>query len=643
MSSSPRSRITRAKRACDGCQIRKVKCDGGQPCLSCANTKIACTFSRAVHTRGPRRMRETTRNIIERIQREERQQSSVDYGNISLDGKSTRGPVDAGSIRHGTWKRIPLSILSPQLYIYHLKLFPVWPVVNVDTVIAELQQGDQDSHDTLEAYALAISIAGATVAQLRLDRKAGENRCILRASDMAYECEKVCSLIRYKNRVNLNTIRISFFLHIYYENQEPGCGESLLHLRDSISVAQLMSLHQETSYTGRVTEEQNLRRLILWLLFVTERGVCLLHKLPVIIKTNIALPSMSLHDGQFVLPAFIQLINLFLNFEQAGLFDVIGYGDDADFSSVVRAPSILDSQTVESLHRKLHEAAKEQISVSDVQKVDIYITQHWMKMILWRLRSPSSSSSNDLSIAFPLSVASDFLDSVARLPTSAIEAHGLTIQLKIVEIASSVVDSISYLATLPVALPNWTNDLSPARILTHLNSLMSSFRHRAGKNLIEVLCQKTAEVHARMGYCAPLSSRPILDDNSNLNQTPLDADDATTYRRQNVLVFPTFDDVLTSIETSLDLSSANELPYEYSDQYRNDIGSLGIDSPGELATPIFDHHIGQNTMCDEIPGFAFNPVVSLLMGNDEASISTSAPLTTNDYERGNETPSERLF
>lgn len=297
----------------------------------------------------------------------------------------------------------------------------------MDTVIAELQQGDQDSHDTLEAYALAISIAGATVAQLRLDRKAGENRCILRASDMAYECEKVCSLIRYKNRVNLNTIRISFFLHIYYENQEPGCGESLLHLRDSISVAQLMSLHQETSYTGRVTEEQNLRRLILWLLFVTERGVCLLHKLPVIIKTNIALPSMSLHDGQFVLPAFIQLINLFLNFEQAGLFDVIGYGDDADFSSVVRAPSILDSQTVESLHRKLHEAAKEQISVSDVQKVDIYITQHWMKMILWRLRSPSSSSSNDLSIAFPLSVASDFLDSVARLPTSAIEAHGLTI------------------------------------------------------------------------------------------------------------------------------------------------------------------------------------------------------------------------
>jgi hypothetical protein len=99
MSSSPRSRLTRTKRACDGCQIRKVKCDGGQPCLSCANTKIACTFSRTVHTRGPRRMRETTRNIIERLQR---QQSIVDDGNISLESKGTKDPAEVLSTKHGS-------------------------------------------------------------------------------------------------------------------------------------------------------------------------------------------------------------------------------------------------------------------------------------------------------------------------------------------------------------------------------------------------------------------------------------------------------------------------------------------------------------------------------------------------------------
>lgn len=97
MSSSPRSRIARTKRACDGCQIRKVKCDGGQPCLSCANTQIACTFSRTVHTRGPRRMRETTRNIIERIQRQERHESVENDGNSGL----ANGPAEAVSTRHG--------------------------------------------------------------------------------------------------------------------------------------------------------------------------------------------------------------------------------------------------------------------------------------------------------------------------------------------------------------------------------------------------------------------------------------------------------------------------------------------------------------------------------------------------------------
>lgn len=296
----------------------------------------------------------------------------------------------------------------------------------MDSLIAELQQGDQDSHDKLEAYALATSIVAATVAQLRLDRKEGENTYVPRASDMVYECQKACNLIRYRSRINLNTIRISFFRHIYHENQQPGCGESLLYLREAISVAQIMSLHQERSYTGRVSEEQNLRRWVLWLLFVTERGVCLLHKMPVIIKTNITLPSISWHDGQSVLPAFIQLINLFWTFEQAGLFDVMGDRDNTDFSSMVRATTILDSQTVESLHRQLHEVAKDPAFISDVQKVDIYVTRHWMKMILWKLRS-SSSSSNDVSVAFPLSAASDFLNTVTRLPASAIEAHGLTI------------------------------------------------------------------------------------------------------------------------------------------------------------------------------------------------------------------------
>jgi Fungal specific transcription factor domain len=331
--------------------------------------------------------------------------------------RTQRAHVDENTGTESEWKRTPVGTLAPQLYIYHVRMFPVWPVVNVDNLIAQLQQEDQDSHDALEAYALATSVVAATVAQLRLEHEHKERENI-RASDMVLECEKACSLIGSRNRINLNTVRIFFFLHIYYENQQPGSGESLLRLRESISVAQLMSLHREISYTGRTAEEQNLRRWTLWLLFVTERGVCLLHKLPVIIKTSIALPSLNSHvDGPLVLPAFVQLINLFWTFELFGLFDVVGD----------TAGSSLDLQTMEALHRKLHDVVKDLDSVSDVQKVDIYVTRHWMEMILWKLRSPLSLSSNDMSVAFPFNAALDFLNTVDRVPKSAIEAHGLTI------------------------------------------------------------------------------------------------------------------------------------------------------------------------------------------------------------------------
>lgn len=76
---------------------------------------------------------------------------------------------------------------------------------------------------------------------------------------------------QYKSKVNLSNVRTSFFLHVYYENQQSGGSESLLYLREAISLAQMMNLHRESSYANLLLEEQQIRRRVLWLLFVTER------------------------------------------------------------------------------------------------------------------------------------------------------------------------------------------------------------------------------------------------------------------------------------------------------------------------------------------------------------------------------------
>lgn len=217
-------------------------------------------------------------------------------------------------------------------------------------------------------------------------------------------------------------------------------------------------------------------------------------------------------------------------------------------------------------------------------------------------------------------------------------------QLKIVEIASSVVDSISHLATRPIAIPTWTNDLSPSRILTRLHILMSSFQHEAASSLVDLLCQKTAEVHSRTGSQPPISNRSLLDSNSDHSRISLDEDsNETTEPRQNTLSLLTYDHELSSVETSLVLSSANDLLYGYSNQCRDDTPGIELDASGELPTTIFDHRIDQEIICasQQRPDSTLNLFNTLL--NNEESASTLGPFTPSDYEHSHATLAETFF
>jgi hypothetical protein len=98
------------------------------------------------------------------------------------------------------------------------------------------------------------------------------------------------------------------------------------------------------------------------------------------------------------------------------------------------APAVLgsvgfDLNFLEMLQKKLQEAPTEQDAIEDVQKADICVTRHWMRMILWKLYSKNGqltlpSSGRVMSEAFPVVVAREFLNIISKLPTSAIEAHG---------------------------------------------------------------------------------------------------------------------------------------------------------------------------------------------------------------------------
>lgn len=155
-----------------------------------------------------------------------------------------------------------------RLCVYRLRLFPVWPIVDVEEVMGDLHRDPNN----MGAYALANAIGAATIAQLKLDSP--ESGDTATGASMEAECQRAIALLRKDggdSAMNINALRVSFFLHVYHENRSPGGSNSLLYLREAITMAQIMGLHREATYFSMTTREQQMRRRILSLLFVTER------------------------------------------------------------------------------------------------------------------------------------------------------------------------------------------------------------------------------------------------------------------------------------------------------------------------------------------------------------------------------------
>ncbi|GFF78609.1 probable sucrose utilization protein SUC1 [Aspergillus udagawae] len=504
----PASRSNVTKRACDGCKIRKIRCGGGQPCQACTNSRIRCTYIRVQQPRGPQRLRSTTKYLIEQTQR----------GLDAQNDECISVPVEqTGRLGHQTERlRIPTDILAPPLYVYHMRMYPVWPIVNVESLISVLQE-DTERRD-LSTYSLATAVAAATLAQLKLEHlTTGDSPT---ADAFAAESLHARDSRGYRSKPSLDNIRTSFFLHVYYENQQSGGSESLLYLREAITMAQMMRLHQEASYIGLSPEEQQLRRRILWLLFVTERGVCILHQLPVILRTNISTPGLDVNDEPQVLPAFLKLLNLFRLFESSKMFDVIECESVGTHDLSAAGP---DGKFLRLLQDGLQDGSALLDHTSDVQKADLCVTRHWMRLILWKNLSRNTTISGHsptslFSPLFPVMVAKELMAIVTQLPRPAIEAHGLGMELKLYEIANSLADAVMDLAMLPRP-PVWDVESRPSQILARLHAILSTFRGGGNKQLVALLYKKMAEVQSISGLTLGASlkapaGRPQLQQSS---------------------------------------------------------------------------------------------------------------------------------
>lgn len=181
------------------------------------------------------------------------------------------------------------------------------------------------------------------------------------------------------------------------------------------------------------------------------------YDLPCTLTVPSTIPMPQADAEPFTLSAFISLCSMFKALAEA---------------------SINTSQSaLEVSYRQLLQLPDPTHDYNQLQKADVGVTQHWMKLHLWklavsRIKMTTEPGGDITSVLFPLQVVRDLLSEVSALSVDSLEAHGSGMELKLFEFANTIADVM-------VCMPHrWTQDtrIGPREYLTHLGKVLGGFR-----------------------------------------------------------------------------------------------------------------------------------------------------------------------
>ena len=110
--------------------------------------------------------------------------------------------------------------------------------------------------------------------------------------------------------ITLNTTLTSYFLHIFYGRQPSRTQTAIFYIREAITFAQLFGMHIEDTYSRYHTKDQQVMRKLYFLLFMTERYLCINDGLPTVLE-SISLPIAEDEEIPDAVSGFLSLVTLF--------------------------------------------------------------------------------------------------------------------------------------------------------------------------------------------------------------------------------------------------------------------------------------------------------------------------------------------
>jgi len=482
------------RQACDCCHARKIRCDGEKPCKNCQITELQCTYLAIPKKKGPngRRIAKDVKPVpIQRPRIFEhasngppattREQQPIDTASRGTETNDfslfnilnptpnvlspESGPTVASSSTDdnaSTFRASPLlsaDLVKTCLDAFFTHKYPIMPVLDKDITYAMIPH----LNEMPEQYGMVAALCALIVFQPEIIDAPQLGSPWPSSQDLINEAVRARGFCDHIEKPSLTSIHTAFFLYaaLFCLGKD---NSAWFYIRESMTMLQILRLHEEGTYQGLDSEYSKFCRRSFWLLFITERGYALQRHRPLTLQLTIALPTVDPGPEATILSGFLDLVSLFQHFDESFMTLWNMSGSDSSPQALIQLQEILKTAIPDGSDR------------TEIQQADLRVSRQWLRTLVWQLCVSkgflsSQSSDESMSFQYPISIARDVVQVARSLPVKAFEANGVGLLEKVFDIGCSLSD---VLLLNPDAVNSSSMEIGPRDYLLEMVRLLGT-------------------------------------------------------------------------------------------------------------------------------------------------------------------------
>ncbi|KAJ3546300.1 hypothetical protein NM208_g2065 [Fusarium decemcellulare] len=406
------------------------------------------------------------------------------------------------------------SDFTPYVRIYIERLYSVFPVVDRETLLSLLSPESQHPQIPVWLYAFLSALSAAVVVQLNItDLEASGTGLLDENTDgdrpWSIPCFSAqffisqCMQARQKHdfieEADEWTILTSFFLFVSHDNLGQTKSASY-YLREAIGFVEVLGLGEPESYMGLDPNTEGRRKRLFWLLFVTERAYAVQHRRRATLRPTIDPPPIFECQDPRLAYGFASLVKVFATIDEPFITARMHEQDNGD---VGKSPNA--DQSIAKLLD--HSEVADVLSISEIdetQRLDIMITQHWIRILACQMQMASSLRLDSLKTRYTgtlgshihraLDTSRSLLGLISSATPASLECHGLGMERKVADAANCLCDVIATIDSKDF----YASFFTAPEYLHSFMVFLANFRRRESQCLQPVAQRATVVLAARL-------------------------------------------------------------------------------------------------------------------------------------------------